>query len=137
MLSPACQCYTARHRISLRPQDYSYFKKFLVKNLPSEQNENLCRVCRTFSLACLQNIFPGGRYWSKYVDFHFFFFIFISLFMFHLKYMLSRPTYSIVILLWRKFICDKPASGMLTNLRIVFTFTRQRWSSATFSSDLA
>jgi hypothetical protein len=48
----------------------------------------------------------------------------------------SLPT-SIVILLWRKFICDKPASGMLINPHIVFTFTRQRWGSITFSSDLA
>ncbi len=34
--------------------------------------------------------------------------------------------YGIVILLWRKFICEKSASGMLINPPIVFTFTRQR-----------
>jgi hypothetical protein len=51
---------------------------------------------------------------------------------------LSWPTYSIVILLWRKFICDKKsASGMLINPQVAFTFTRQRWSSFTFSSYLA
>ena len=50
---------------------------------------------------------------------------------------LSRPTYSIVILLWRKFICDKSASWMLINPPIVFTFTRQRWSSATLIIYLA
>ncbi len=42
-----------------------------------------------------------------------------------------------IILLWRKFTCDKSASGMLINPGIVFTFTRQRWSSTTFSSYLA
>ncbi len=48
-----------------------------------------------------------------------------------------RPTYNIILLLWRKFISDKSASGMLINPRIVFTFTRPRWSSNTFSSYLA
>ncbi len=41
----------------------------------------------------------------------------------------------IVIWLWRKFI--KLASGMLINSPIVFTFTRQRWCSTIFSSNLA
>ncbi len=54
---------------------------------------------------------------------------------------LSRPTYGIIvsfaILLRRKFIYDKLANGMLINTGIVFTFTRQRWSSTTFSSYLA
>ncbi len=50
---------------------------------------------------------------------------------------LSRPTYSTVILLWRKFIYDKSTSGMLINPRIVFTFTRKSWSNTTFSSYLA
>jgi hypothetical protein len=49
---------------------------------------------------------------------------------------LSRPTYSIVILLWRKFICAKSGSGMLKNPPIVFTFTRQKWSSISFCSYL-
>ncbi len=36
---------------------------------------------------------------------------------------LSRPTKSIVtLLLWRKFICDKSASGMSINPQIVLTF---------------
>jgi hypothetical protein len=42
---------------------------------------------------------------------------------------MSRPTYSTVILLWRKFICDKSASGLLINPPIVFTFMHQRWCS--------
>jgi hypothetical protein len=46
-----------------------------------------------------------------------------------IKMVLSRPTYSIVII-WSKFICDKSASGMLINPPVVFTFTRQRWSSS-------
>jgi hypothetical protein len=50
---------------------------------------------------------------------------------------LSRPTYSIVIFLRRKFICNKSASGMLINPPTVFTFTCQRWSSTTFNSYLA
>ncbi len=50
---------------------------------------------------------------------------------------LTRPSYSIVLLLRLKYICDKSASGMLINPRIVFTFTRQRWSSTPFSSYLA
>jgi hypothetical protein len=37
----------------------------------------------------------------------------------------------------RKFICEASASRMLINPGIVFTFTRQRWSSTTFSSYLA
>ncbi len=41
---------------------------------------------------------------------------------------MSRPTYSIIVL-WRKFICDKSASGMLINPLIVWTFSRQKWSS--------
>jgi hypothetical protein len=42
----------------------------------------------------------------------------------------------LVLLLWRKLICSKSARGMLINPRIVFTFTRQRWSITTFSSYL-
>ncbi len=53
------------------------------------------------------------------------------------KILLWRLTYSIVIILWRKFMCDKSASGMLINPPIVFTFTRQRWSSTKFRSYLA
>jgi hypothetical protein len=34
-----------------------------------------------------------------------------------------------VILLWRKFICDKSARGMVINPRIVLTFRRLKWSS--------
>jgi hypothetical protein len=47
---------------------------------------------------------------------------------------LSRATYSIV--LWQKFICDKSAIRKLINPPIVYTFTRQSWSSTitTFSS---
>jgi len=36
-----------------------------MRNLPSEQNENMSRVCRTFCLACLQNNFPNGKHWGK------------------------------------------------------------------------
>ncbi|XP_023344731.1 uncharacterized protein LOC111713966 [Eurytemora carolleeae] len=36
-----------------------------IKNLPEEENENMCRVCRTFSLACLQNVFPPQKHWNK------------------------------------------------------------------------
>ncbi len=42
----------------------------------------------------------------------------------------------LLLLLWRKFINSKSARGMLINPRIVFTFTRQRWSSTSFSSYL-
>ncbi len=52
-------------------------------------------------------------------------------------YLLSWPTNSTVILLRRKFIYDKSSSGMLINPPIVFTFTRRRWSSTTFSVFLA
>ncbi len=56
-----------------------------------------------------------------------------------LPLILSRPTYNIVILVWRKFKCDKSASGMLIKQQIVFTFTRQSWRSTgtTFISYLA
>ena len=37
----------------------------MFQSLPSEQNENMCRVCRTFCLACLQNNFPVGKQWGK------------------------------------------------------------------------
>jgi hypothetical protein len=52
-------------------------------------------------------------------------------------YKLSGSTYSIVLLLRHKFICDKSARGKLINPPIVFTFTRQRWSSSTCNSYLA
>jgi hypothetical protein len=32
----------------------------------------------------------------------------------------------LLVILWRKFIYDKSASGMLINPQIAFTFTRQR-----------
>jgi len=36
-----------------------------IKGLPGEQNDAMCRVCRTFCLATLQNIFPAKKNWNK------------------------------------------------------------------------
>jgi hypothetical protein len=40
----------------------------------------------------------------------------------HAASSVGRPTYSTIILFWRKFICDKSVSGMLINPSIAFPF---------------
>ncbi len=49
-----------------------------------------------------------------------------------LRYCRGLHMYSFVF--WHKFISDESASKMLINPPIVFSFTRQSWSSANFSS---
>ena len=61
------QVQTCQTKIRVRVNNFVviFHLLFTFQNLPIEQNENLCRVCRTFCLACLQNVFPGGKHWGK------------------------------------------------------------------------
>ena len=43
----------------------SYFLYLFFQALPDQNLENLSRVCRTFSLATLKNIFPPASSFSK------------------------------------------------------------------------
>ena len=59
------QVQLSQANIKVRSSQSVVLLTSLLQGLPSEQNEAMCRVCRTFCLACLQNNFPAGKLWGK------------------------------------------------------------------------